>query len=169
MKASSDHCRSYGRNTLHKQRKIFARPKYNHFAGDIRNYDPNYATQMTTADPAANRSYSLPLTPIAICAGSLLIICLLRSPNMTLQAILFGQVLFCTFLPFLANWVVLIPIVLPMKVQSRIEVVLGLSMLSWIVQLDWTFAWERVRRQCFHPWRYNQSTEHCSPATNSSS
>ncbi|MBA7489730.1 hypothetical protein ES702_00264 [subsurface metagenome] len=63
---------------------------------------------------------------------------------MTLRILLLGQTIFCTFPPFFPNWVVLLAVLLPMKIKSRTEVVLGFAMLSWISSLEWLYAWERI-------------------------
>lgn len=64
---------------------------------------------------------------------------------MTLRMVLLGQTLFCTFPPFVPNWAVLITVLLPMKIQSRMEVVLGFAIVSWISNLEWVYALERIK------------------------
>lgn len=84
-------------------------------------------------------------TMIALVAVVLLAICFALSPDTASRVILFGQMLLCNFPPFLDNWILLIPTLLPMKAQSRMEVVLALGMMSWLGSLDWMFAWNRIQ------------------------
>lgn len=131
-----------------RMRTIFRRKKapsnassYNHFASSVR-----ASPETDVADvEAVSKSDDWSTTIIVLAAGLLLASCFALSPDIAFRVILFGQMLLCTFPVFLANWVLLIPIFLPMKVHSRMEVVLGLGMLSWLGSLDWAFAWKSIQ------------------------
>lgn len=129
-------------------RSIFRRRKaspkatcYNHFASSVKASPEAITNDVEAMYEPNNWSTAI----IALIAAVLLAICLALAPGTTFRAILFGQLLLCNFPPFLDNWILLIPILLPMKAQSRMEVVLGLGMLSWLGSLDWTYAWNRIQ------------------------
>lgn len=115
--------------------------QYRHYAANIR-YSENDCAQNI---PETSRTASTNVI-IGILIMSVLI-CLMTMPDTTLRITMLGELLFCSFPPFFANWIVVLAILVPMKIQSRTEIVLGLAMLSWMSRLEWTYAWGRVRRK----------------------
>ena len=144
------------RNVLRKRKWKASPPTYNHFASSIRTQDNSDIPPKVRDEGPSWRAIS-----ITLIAMGLIACCFALSPNTTLRVALFGQLLLCEFPPFFDNWIVLIPILLPMNVQSRFEVVLGLAMLSWVGTLNWSFAhrsiqnWlSRTRQPHPHPQRH---------------
>lgn len=115
--------------------------RYRHYAANIRYSEDSHIQKNPEVSATASTNVVM-----AVLATSVLM-CFVTMPDTTLRIVLLGELLFCGFPPFFANWVVLLAILLPMKVQSRTEVVLGLAMLSWISKLEWTYAWERIRHR----------------------
>ena len=132
--------RSGMRNGFLRRRSHPQSPSYSHFASNIRT-SPEAGTHSM---PAIREPIKWPVFIIVAIVVVLLILCFGLLPDTVFRVMLLSQMLLCRFPPFLANWVLLIPILLPMNVQSRMEVVLGLGMLSWLGHLDWTFAWNRI-------------------------
>jgi len=146
--------RSCIRRILRQRRERRTSPKasgYNHFASNVK-----MSSEATTSDiEAMCESNHWPTAMIAFVAAMLVATCFALSPDTALRVILFGQMLLGDFPPILKNWILLIPILLPMKAQSRMEVVLGLGMLSWLESLDWVFAWKRIEA-----WSLGRRHEH---------
>ena len=133
---SSTARRSRLRTILRKNKPQPTVSEYNHFASNVRT-SPERDRNGTEV---MGDSIEWSTTFFAVAAAVVLASCFTVSPDAGFRVILLGQMLLCTFPPFLANWILLIPIFLPMKVQSRMEVVLGLSLLSWLATLEWAFA-----------------------------
>lgn len=122
-----------------RRRSQAATPGYAHFASNVRRCRNVNGANL---EDTAMISWTTGATAFVI--ATLLTACFMRYPHTALRLVLFGEMLLCPFPPILANWIVIIPIALPMKVQSRLEVALGLAMLSWMNVIDWSFAWERT-------------------------
>lgn len=121
-----------------KRRRTSAAP-YQHFASSVRHPEIFNHTQddyPETTPPSISVIKSLATTSV--------LVCLATSPDLALRLLLLGEMLLCAFPPFFARWAILLAILLPMKIQSLLEVVLGLAMFSWISEMDWTYAWRRV-------------------------
>ena len=132
--------RSRLRTILRKNKAQPTMSEYNNFASNVRTWPERDINCTEAIENSADWS----TTFLAVVAAIALAFCFVLSPDTGLRAILFGQMLLCTFPPFLANWILLIPILLPMKAQNRIEVVLGLSLLSWLAALEWKSAWNSI-------------------------
>lgn len=125
-------------------RSVFRRTKVQPKAPEFHPFASNVRTRVGAAindAEAMEESDKWSATMIVLAAGVLFAICFARFPDTAFRVLLLGQMLLCTFPTFLDNWILLIPILLPMSVQSRLEVILGLGMLSWLGRLDWAFAW----------------------------
>lgn len=130
-------------------RKLFGRRSrgqraqhYHHFARHVKASSDDEVGTFTGPPEGLNCSAAF-LTTTAM---AILALCYVFSPDTALRVLLLAELLLCEFPLFFGNWIVAIPIALPMKVQSRTEVVLSLAMLSWIGQCDWIYAWQVVRQ-----------------------
>jgi len=138
---SSSTRRSCIRNIFRRRKAPSKASAYKHFASSVK-ASPKATTNDAEAMCEPNKWST---TIIALVGAVLLAVCLALSPDTAFRVILFSQMLLCNFPPFLDNWILLIPTLLPMKAQSRMEVVLGVGMLSWLGSLDWTYAWSRIQ------------------------
>lgn len=66
------------------------------------------------------------------------------SPHTVLKAVLLIEFFFCSLPMPLANWMILLLLLLQMDLLIRLELVIGIMMLNWLNRLDWIFAWYRV-------------------------
>jgi hypothetical protein len=129
------------RNIFRRKQAESKASNNNHFASSVRSSVEAAVDDTEAMHGRDDRSTAI----VTLAAGILLAFCFALSPHTALRAILFGQMLLCTLPPIVENWILLIPILLPMKVQSRMEVVLGIGMLSWLGSLDWAFAWDSIQ------------------------
>ena len=75
-----------------------------------------------------------------------IILCLRLSLDTILKLTLFSEFFLCRLPLPLANWMLLPLVLLPLDTLIRFELVLGIIMLDWINQLDWTYAFSQVER-----------------------
>lgn len=128
-------------NTFGRTRQTMNKHRYRHYAARIRYSENDRAQNVPETSRTASANVARGIFTTSV------LMCLVTMPDTILRIVLLGELLFCSFPPLFANWIILLAILVPMKVRSRTEVVLGLAMLSWISKLEWTYAWGTVRHR----------------------
>ena len=109
----------------------------------------SYASQAKPDEPSGNLVIDTEcLTDVRVVAvlPILGLFLFLLNPNRTLQLVLTILIYYEEFPPLLPNWTGLIPLLLPVQFQARLEVTLCFGMTAWLWKLDWNYAWRRVSR-----------------------
>lgn len=126
--------------SLRRKRRKTTAPSYQHFASAIRQPEMVHCQDNT---PEADISA---LFLVRTLAAVTLVICIGSWPGLTLRLLVLAETVLFAFPPFFSRWPVLIAMLLPMRIKSLLEVVIGLALFSWTARLDWRFAWGRVGR-----------------------
>lgn len=127
------------RNLLRRRKMLKFSPASEHLATSIR--------PSTYCNPTSQDDLVSGWTWCALASTVLFIIlCLRPSLDTILKGILFSEIFLCKLPLPLANWMLLPLVLLTLDTLIRFELVLGIIILDWMNQLDWKFAFGRVRR-----------------------
>lgn len=147
VQAENDSTKRRRRNIFRRRRHVAAETIYHYSPVEDADELPYSGTTTPKSDRESLHDGHNGLSYLIVSAAmALLVICWVTSADTVLRILLVGELLLCTFPPVFANWIALIPILLPMTTQGRLEVVVGLATLSFASQVDWQFPWLRVTK-----------------------
>lgn len=91
----------------------------------------------------ATPSATVPVLVLSVC----LVIMFLSNPQGMLRAVL-ASLLFAPYPPHISRWMILVPLLVPMSIKVRFEVILFLGLNIWLhvgYRVDWWFVIQRLQ------------------------